>query len=58
MIDAVVRSLPSANMGWIRCLTGRHLWVEFVDLRDISSFLPFSSAIKSPDVPVDDAKAN
>jgi len=45
-------------MGWIRYLTGRHLWVEFVDLRDISSFLPFFSAVKSPDVPVDDAKAN
>ena len=40
------RESPSANTNRARSVTQRHILVEFVDSRDVCTFLPLSSAIK------------
>lgn len=40
---------PSANTNMTRSVTQRHILIEFLDSRDVSTFLPFSSAIKGQD---------
>lgn len=40
---------PSANTNMARSVTHRHILVEFLDSRDVSTFVPFSSAIKGQD---------